>query len=143
MIPRETLETLVVLAGAGQLLLVAASPAIPRVLRWREDTAKLAPLTREVFWTWAAYVWLTHFAFGVLSAGAPGLLLDRSPLAAVVAGFIGTWWGARLLIQFLYFERKTAPPGWHVRLAEVGLVSLFLSLSVVYGAVVVTNLAGR
>ena len=54
---------LVVAAGVGQLVLVAASLAIPRALRWPEDLAKLRPLTRQVFWTYAGYIWATNLAF--------------------------------------------------------------------------------
>src|SRR5687767_5067747 len=91
-----TLETLVRLAGIGQLILVAASPAIPRTLGWREELARgVRPLTRQVFWTWAAYVWLTHLAFGLLSTFGASLLVARTPLAGLVSAFIATWWGAR------------------------------------------------
>lgn len=136
-----TLETLVRLAGIGQLLLVLASPAIPRVLGWREELAKnVRPLTREVFWTWAAYVWLTHMAFGALSTFAPRLLVDRTPLAGLVSSFIATWWGARIVIQFTYFDRSAAPPGRIFKLAEPALVLLFVVLAAVYGTVAFVNL---
>ena len=83
-----------VAAGVGQLALVVASLAIPRVLRWPEDLARLRPLTRQVFWTYAGYIWATNLAFGLVSAFAPGWLLDRTPLAGAVCGFIATYWGA-------------------------------------------------
>jgi hypothetical protein len=136
------LETLVRLAGAGQLVLVAASPAIPRVLGWREEMARgVRPLTRQVFWTWAAYVWLTHMAFGLLSTFGARLLLDRTPLARLVATFIATWWGARVVIQFTYLDRSAASGGALFRLAEAGLVSLFVALAAIYGAVAFNGLA--
>ncbi len=125
------LPLLVLLAGIGQLALVVASLAIPSVLRWREETAKLRPLTRQVFWTYAAYIWAFNLAFGLVSL-RPAWLLDRSPLAASVSGFICTYWVGRILIQFFYFDRRDAPPGWHVRLAEVALVALFAYLATVY-----------
>ena len=104
-------RALLVAAGAGQLVLVAASLAIPRVLRWPEDLARLRPLTRQVFWTYAGYIWATNLSFGLVSAFAPGWLLDRSPLAGAVCGFIAAYWGARLVIQFTYFDRSDAPQG--------------------------------
>ena len=134
-----TLETLVRLAGIGQLLLVIASPVIPRVLGWREELAHVRPLTRQVFWTWAGYIWLTHMAFGLLSTFAPGLLVDRGPLSGLVAAFIGTWWAARLVIQFTYFDRSAAPPGRIYKLGELALVSLFAILACVYATAASTN----
>ena len=133
------LHALVLAAGVGQLALVAASLAIPRVLRWREDTAKLRPLTRQVFWTYAAYIWCTNLAFGLVSL-RPGWLLDGSPLAGCVTGFIAAYWLGRVLIQFFYFDRTDAPPGRHVRLAEAALVGLFLFLSLTYAAALLFNL---
>src|ERR1700736_1222662 len=102
------LPRLVLVAGIGQLTLVLASLAIPRVLRWREQTAALRPLLRQVFWTYAAYIWATNLCFGLLSALAPHWLLDRSPLAGAVTGFITAYWGGRLVIQFTYFDRSDA-----------------------------------
>ena len=133
------LPALVFIAGAGQLALIAVSLAIPRVLRWREDTAKLRPLTRQVFWTYAAYIWSTNLAFGLVSL-RPAWLLDHSPLAACVTGFITAYWVGRVLIQFFYFDRSDAPPGRHVRLAEAALIGLFIYLSLVYGAALLHNL---
>jgi hypothetical protein len=133
------LPCLVFLAGVGQLILIAASLAIPRVLRWREDTAKLRLLTRQVFWTYAGYIWCTNLAFGLVSL-RPDWLLDRSPLAGCVTGFITAYWLGRVLIQFFYFDRSDVPPGLHVRLAEVALVSLFVFLTLVYAAGLLLNL---
>jgi hypothetical protein len=142
MVSRPVLETLVFLAGVGQLVLVLASLAIPRMLGWREETARLRPLTRQVFWTYAAYIWSTNLAFGLLSALAPGWLLDRSPLAAAVSAFIAVYWGARLAVEFCYFDRTGIPAGLRFRAAEAALVGLFLVLTVVYTAAAVFNLGG-
>ncbi len=133
------LPTLIVMAGVGQLLLIAASLAIPRVLGWKEETAKLRPLTRQVFWTYAIYIWCTNLSFGLVSL-RPDWLLDRSPLAACVTGFIAAYWTGRVGIQFFYFDRSDAPQGRHVKLAEAVLVTLFVYLTIVYGLALLSNL---
>ena len=51
-----TLVTSIQLAGGIQLAIALASLAIPGQLGWREETRRLTPLTREVFWTYAAYI---------------------------------------------------------------------------------------
>lgn len=140
--PRPALRALVLLAGVGQVVLALASLAIPRVLRFREETAKLRPLLREMFWTYAGYILCTNLSFGLLSALAPEWLLDGSRLAAAVTGYITVYWAARLVIQFVYFDRSDAPPGAHVRLAEAGLVALFVYLTVVYALATAANLRG-
>jgi len=126
------MKVLLILAGLGQLALALGSLALPRILRWGDDTAKLRPLTRQVFWTYAAYIWVTNICFGVISTFAPDWLLDRTPLARVVAGYITAYWGARVLVQFFYFDRSEAPPGAFYKLAEVALVVLFIFLTTVY-----------
>lgn len=136
----NTLSALLVAAGVGQLTLVAGSLAIPRVLGWAAETAKLRPLTRQVFWTYAAYIWFTNLCFGLVSALAPGWLLDRSPLAGAVTAFITAYWGIRVAVQFLYFDRSDLPPGWLPRVGEGVLVCLFLFLTVVYGTVTAFHL---
>jgi len=140
--PPLPLRALVFLAGVGQVLLALFSLAIPRVLGFEAETAKLRPLLRQMFWTYAGYILCTNLSFGLLSALAPGWLLDGSPLAAAVTGFITAYWGARVVLQFTYFDRSDAPAGAHVRLAEAGLVALFLYLVLVYGLAFAANLRG-
>lgn len=132
------LSLLLVLAGLGQLALAAGSLAIPRILRWGPDTAQLRPLTRQVFWTYAAYIWVTNVCFGVVSAFAPASLLDGSLLARAVCGYIAVYWGARVLVQFFYFDRSDAPSGLVYTVGEVLLVGLFVFLTVVYGYIAVS-----
>jgi hypothetical protein len=137
-----TWHSLLVTAGVGQLILVVASLAIPRVLRWPEDLARLRPLTRQVFWTYAGYIWVTNLSFGLVSAFAPRWLLDRTPLAGAVCGFIATYWGARVVIQFAYFERADAPQGLRYTLGEAALVVLFVGLTLVYGGLAARAFGG-
>jgi hypothetical protein len=136
------LPRLVFLAGVGQLVLIIASLAIPYVLGWREELAKVKPLTRQIFWMYAGYIWATNLCFGLISALAPSWLLDRSPLAGAVTAYMTTYWGARLIIHFACLDRRDAPPGPHVRLAEAALVSLFISLTAVYGLAATSNWGG-
>ena len=82
------LQIAILFAGIGQLAIVLGSLSIPHVLRWGDDVAKLRPLTRQVFWTYAGYIWGTNLCFGLISTLAPGWLLDGSPLAAAVTAFI-------------------------------------------------------
>ena len=136
------LPRFVFLAGVGQIVLIIASLAIPYVLGWREEMAKVKPLTRQIFWTYAGYIWATNLSFGLISALAPSWLLDHSPLAGAVTSYMTAYWGVRLIIQFTCLDRRDAPPGAHVRLAEAALVSLFISLTAVYGLAATSNCGG-
>ncbi len=131
---QQTLTALVFLGGLIQLGIAAGSLAIPKVLRWPEQMALVRPLTRQVFWTYAVYICTSHVAFGLLATLAPDWLLSGTPLSAAVCGFIAIWWGARLALQFLCFDRSEAPPGTWPKIAEAGLVLSFAYLTAVHGA---------
>lgn len=135
------LKPLIFAAGIGQLLLALASLAIPRVLKWSDQLKAVRPLTRQVFWTYAGYIWTTNVSFGLVSILLPSELINRSPLAAAVCGFITLYWAARVVIQFTYYDRSDTPPGIIYRLAEVSLVALFVALVIVYGWALVFNLS--
>ena len=135
----ELLQTLIVVAGVGQLVLVAVSPAIPKVLKWNEELTRVSELTRRLFWVYAAYILCTNLCFGLISTFAPYALLDDSLLAIAVSGFIAVYWGSRLVIQFACFG-NVKPPGALYRFAEVVLVLFFVFLTVVYGATAYTNI---
>lgn len=131
---------LVIVAGVGQLALIVVSLAVPRALHWREQMTTWRPLTRQMFWTYAGYIWTTNLCFGLVSTFGAPWLLDRSPLAAAVTGFIALYWGARLLIQFVYFDRgdMAAVPGF--RFAELAMVGLFAFLTATYCGALLLNL---
>ena len=120
-------------AGLSQLALVMASLAIPRVLHWKEELAKLSsPLIRQIFWVYSAYIWATNLGFGLLSAFAPEWLLTKDPLSGAVSGFIALYWTSRFFIQIFYFDRKGLPVRTIFKLSDLVLTLLFVFLSLVY-----------
>lgn len=137
-----TLNNLIFLAGLGQIGLVIGSSYIPIALGWRTELAKLRPLTRQVFWTYAGYILCTNLSFGLVSALGAKWLTDRTPLAALVTTFIAVYWLSRVLIQFCYFDRSDAPKGLIFTLGEIALVSLFIFLTIVYGYAAIFNIRG-
>ncbi len=137
----DYLIILLKLAGLGQLVLVLASIAIPRCLDWKGGLAGLIPLLRQMFWTYAVYITLMHVFFGVVSLFATEELLDGGFISTALCGLMFIWWFARILIQFFFFDRTSVPETKFNRLAEAGLVLLFVFLSAVYGWGVWENLA--
>lgn len=125
-------KTAIILAGITQLSIAASSLLIPRLLEWRQETARLRPLTRQVFWTYACYILVAHIAFGILAIAAPSALLDGSVLARAVCAFIATWWLSRVVLQFAVFDRSIAATRPLFRLGEVAYVSSFVYLVLVY-----------
>ena len=139
---RDWLQWALVAAGAGQMILCLASPAIPFALGWRDKLAVLPKLMRQIYWTYSCYVLGAHVCFAVLSLAAPHWLLAGDGLATAVAGFIALWWGARFGLHLTTFDTDEVPDGPWYRIAEWALGFLFGGLTVVYVAVVVFNLNG-
>lgn len=122
------------LAGLAQLALALGSLSIPAVLGWRAHTAALPALTRQVFWTYALYIWSAHVAFGAVSLLCPELLVDGTPLARLVCGFIAAWWSLRLALQLAVMDRSARPPGRVFAVLELCLDALFVGLALTYTA---------
>ncbi len=130
----DLLRVLVPLAGVGQLALCVASLAIPRVLGWRAALAPLAPLPRQLFWTYAFYVAGAHVFFGLVTLLFAQPLLAGEPIARALTGFIALWWGVRLVLALLGVERGALPDTSAIRWAHRALLALFTGLTLVYAA---------
>jgi hypothetical protein len=122
-------------AGIVQLGIAMGSLMIPSILHWHEDTAKLRPLTRQVFWTYAGYIWCINVCMGLISTLKPQWLLEHSGLAVAVTGFIAAYWAVRVVIQFTYYDTSDRPSGALIQVGEYALDAAFIALAVVYGAV--------
>lgn len=120
------------LAGIGQLVLVLASIAIPACLEWKKGLAGLRPLLRQMFWTYALYITGVHIFSGVLSLFAAEELVNGSVVSAAVCVLMAVWWGARIVIQFFFFDTSDLPKTKFNKLAELGLTLLFAYLTAVY-----------
>lgn len=131
---------LVVVAGIGMFGVAAASAAVPRILRWRTDVAQLRPLNRQIFWTYAGYILGTNLCLAMLATFAPGWLLAGTGLAAAVSGYACAYWGARLVIQFVYYDRSDAPEGALYEASHYGFSSIFAYLTFVFAWCCWTNL---
>ena len=127
-------------AGLAQIILAISSLAIPSILNWRTELAKVKPLIKQMFWTYAGYIFVINLSFGLLSFFNFEELTNGTTLAMLVTGFIALYWISRILIQFLYFDRRNFPKGrWKIA-AEIVLIALFISLSVVYSIAFYFNL---
>ncbi|SDJ70261.1 hypothetical protein SAMN04487898_10438 [Pedobacter sp. ok626] len=131
-INQSLIFNLIFFAGIAQIALVFGSLAIPAMLNWKTELVKVSLLIKQMFWTYAAYILVINLCFGVLSVFAIRELLNGSLLALLICGFIAVYWISRVLIQFLYFDRKSFPKGKIYMAGEFMLVVLFVFLSIVY-----------
>ena len=136
----RSLPTVIRIAGWGQIVLILGSLGIPTVLDWREKLSPLSVLIRQMFWVYSLYIWCTNLCFGLISAFGAPLLLDGSPLAAYVTGFIFGYWMLRMIVQWLYFDISELPQNAFNTAARWLLEVLFIGLILVYGAALVYNI---
>jgi hypothetical protein len=120
------------LAGLAQLSIAAGSVLVPRYLKWPEELARLSPLTRRVFWTYAGYIFGTNVAGGLLALLAAPALTAPSFLGAVVSGYLTMYWGSRLALQFFCFGPVAPPRTPITRLGEVAFTSAFALITGVF-----------
>ncbi len=134
------IQQLVYLAGLGQIALAAGSVVIPKLLNWSNEMKKVHPLIKQIFYTYACYILVFNFSFGLLSVFVNQDLTNGSKLAMLVCGFIAVYWISRVCIQFFYFDRVNFPSSaWH-KLGESVLVTLFIFFSTVYSYAFYLNL---
>lgn len=122
----------VFISGILHLILGIGSSIIPKVLDWNTELAKVKPLIRQMFWTYAAYILVINLCFGLVSIWGTEELLNHSFLASCITLFISIYWLTRIGIQFFYFDTTDAPKGLIFTLGEMGLVSLFIFFTAIY-----------
>jgi hypothetical protein len=137
----ELLQNSLIVSGIGHIILCAGSFIIPKALQWKTNLKSLKPLLRQMFWTYAGYILVTNFAFGIVSVFGSEELINRSFLATSITFFIALYWLARVVIQFAYFDRSEAPKGTIYTLGEIVLVVLFFIFTGVYSLAAFYNMS--
>jgi hypothetical protein len=129
---RDTLPTLITLAGIGQLSVLIASALVPVRLNWRRDLQVLNRLQRQMVWVYGGYVVLSIIAFGVISLTNANELASGSRLARSVCAYIAVFWGIRLSLQAV-LDAKEHLTTWWLAAGYRLLTVLFLSFVTVFG----------
>jgi hypothetical protein len=120
------------LAGAGHFVILIASSQVPSRLRWKQDLAQLMPFNRKLLWVQGGFTVLTIIAFGVLTLSLHTELLRGDRAAMGLAGFIGVYWTARILVDAFYFSHEDWPKGRHFVVGHFLLTCLFAALASSY-----------
>lgn len=127
------------LAGYFQLALCIGSLAIPKLLNWKGELTRTSKIIGQIFWTYAGYILAINLFFGIISIFGTHEMLEKTFLAKSISVFIFLYWLTRVLIQFFYFDTKSAPQGFIYRFGEIALVTLFMFLTGIYGIVSFLN----
>jgi hypothetical protein len=95
-------ETLLWAAGALQLVIAGANLFLPRILRYRENLARVSPMVREIFLVHSGYIVLMLVAFGIISIAFAPDLAGGSGLGRFLSAFLALFWGLRIPVQVAY-----------------------------------------
>jgi hypothetical protein len=127
------------LAGILQIILCSGSLLIPKMLNWKGELQNVSKIIAQIFWTYAGYILVINFTFGLVSFFGASELLGKTFLSKSISIFIFLYWLTRILIQFFYFDTASAPQGFIYKTGEIALVALFIFFTVVYGWVSFLN----
>src|SRR4029077_459326 len=98
-------------AGAAHFVILFASFQVPYRLGWKRDLQQLMPFNRKLLWVQGGFTVLTIIAFGTLTLALHRELLRGDRTALGLAGFIGIYWTARILVDAIYFSHADWPKG--------------------------------
>jgi hypothetical protein len=118
-------------AGAIQLVIIAANFALPRKLRCRENLVKVSPMIREVFIVHWLYIVLVLGIFSTLCFWFSPELAGGSRLGRFLSLAMAIFWLLRVPIQLFFYDPETRRQN---RLADVAFLLTFSYLGIVFGA---------
>jgi hypothetical protein len=90
--------------GVVMALLVAVNLVVPVRYRWRDETACLSLLNRQIFQAHAAFLILTLALFSVLLLNYAPVLVEPAPLSRAILGGLTIFWGLRMLMQWCFYS---------------------------------------
>lgn len=96
--------TLLYVAGALQLVVVAANFVIPGRLDFAGNLSKTSPIVGQIFRVHHVYIVGILAFFAALCFLFPAELAGGSALGRFTTGFIALFWGLRLPVQLFYYD---------------------------------------
>jgi cation transport ATPase len=101
-----TLHFHIQFVGALQIALALAHTTFTRRFNWKEETARLSLLNRQIFYVHTVFICVVLILFGLLSLFCTNELLARSRLAAFLLAGITFFWTLRWLFQFFIYDSR-------------------------------------
>jgi hypothetical protein len=92
--------------GALQIALALAHFYFTRRFNWKEETARLSLLNRQIFYVHTTFICVVLILFGLLSILCTNELLAHSRLAIFVLAGITFFWTLRWLFQFFVYDSR-------------------------------------
>ena len=99
------MQTLLEINGGLQMGLALLHAVFPRYFRWKEESAALGLLTRQILYVHTFFIALTVFLMGLLCVTSAADLI-HTPLGRRICLGLALFWGIRLVIQFFGYSSK-------------------------------------
>jgi hypothetical protein len=128
---RDSLATLIFIAGFLQLSVLIASSLVPLRLDWRHVFAALPRLHRQMYWVYGGYVVLAIIANGLICIANSTELAAGSGLARCVCGYMAVFWGVRVSLQAV-LDVKEHLTTWWLKFGYHTLTLLFASFTALF-----------
>lgn len=103
----------------------------PRILRWREDFARLQPINLRILRVVLAAIVLTVFGLGCIVSIQARALVEAPAVGQALLAFLAVFWGYRAWVQWFAY-RAVWPRSPAGRFSYYALGALFLLQSVGY-----------
>lgn len=97
-------RTLIWLAGAVQLAMVAMNAALPPYLNTKENLAKVEPIVRQVFYSHWIFVMLALVIFSVPCFAFSADMAGESALGHYLSAALAVFWLLKIWIQFFRID---------------------------------------
>jgi len=133
-----------IIAGAiGQIFTAIIYPYIRHtIFDWYNDIKKLKPLNQEIAKKYGHYIQGLNFSFGLISILFTNDLKNQTSLAAALTGLIAAYWTGKVVTQFSYYPMYQIPQKVVFEIGEVLMNTLFISFSIIFICLFITNLLG-
>jgi hypothetical protein len=134
---------LIMIGAIGQMFTAIIYPYIRHVVfDWYNDIKKLKPLNQEIAKTYGRYIQGLNFAFGLISILFTSELKNQTGLAVAITGLIAAYWTGKVITQFSYYPMYEIPKKIIFKIGEVLMNTLFVSFSIIFILLFLTNLWG-
>jgi amino acid transporter len=98
--------SLIWLAGAVQLAMVAMNAALPPRLKTRENLNRVDPIIRQVFYSHWFFVMLAVLIFGVPCFAFAADMAGKSNLVCYLSGALAVFWIMKLFVQLFEIDKQ-------------------------------------
>ncbi|MBL8021720.1 MAG: hypothetical protein JNM27_18755 [Leptospirales bacterium] len=118
--------------GVLQIGLAILHLLFPARFNWREETARLSLLNRQIFYVHTFFVCVILVLFGLLSVFFASELLRGDLFSRAISGGISAFWFMRLLAQLFVYDSALWKGKTFETTVHIAFILLWIGLTSVY-----------